>query len=104
MEIEELIAMIEMAHTISSRQRMPFQPTEHGYSNYQDGCLAMKKALIAMLTKDGADAVPEIFPGTLLALDRVMPNSEVRGASPLAGEASSAEGATSTVVLGNGGK
>ena len=75
MEIEELIAMIEMAHTISSRQRMPFQPTEHGYSNYQDGCLAMKKALIAMLTKDGADAVPEIFPGTLLALDRVMPTA-----------------------------
>ena len=31
------------------------------------------------------------------------PNGEVRGASRLAGEASSAEGATSTVVLGNGG-
>lgn len=28
------------------------------------------------------------------------PNGEVRGASRLAGEASSAEGATSTVVLG----
>ena len=31
------------------------------------------------------------------------PNGEVRGASRPAGEASSAEGATSTVVLGNGG-
>lgn len=30
----------------------------------------------------------------------VTKNGEVRGASPLAGEASSAEGATSTVVLG----
>ena len=43
--------------------------------------------------------------GETVMLERV-PNDKVRDASPLAGEASSAEGATSTVVLepDNGGK
>ena len=36
--------------------------------------------------------------------DAQVPNGEVRGASRLAGEASSAEGATSTVVLERGGE
>ena len=39
----------------------------------------------------------------LECVDGKVPNGEVRGASRPAGEASSAEGATSTVVLGNGG-
>lgn len=82
MDTDELISMVNRAHTIASQQRMPFQPTEHGYSNYQDGCLAVKNALIAMLAEDSDEEVPEIFPGTISALDRLMPNVEGQGPAP----------------------
>lgn len=42
--------------------------------------------------------------GGSVHVDDVRPNGEARGASRLAGEASSREAATSTVVLGDGGE
>ena len=98
MKTEELILAIDKAHAIAAQKRMPFQPTEHGYSNYQDGCLAMKEVLLSMLTNGSEEEVPEIFPGTRAALDRLMPNAELSGPRPLA-----AEGLRSNAVLGAGG-
>lgn len=74
MDTDKMIAMIEKAHTIAAQKRIPFQPTEHGYSNYQDGCLAMKLALLAMLSETESAEDQEIFPGTLAALERLTPN------------------------------
>ena len=82
------------------------EPAKGG--SFNDGKWAVADA-IANATGDD-DAAPEC---TCAAKDmtfgrccKVTPNGEVRGASRLAGEASSAEGATSTDVLegDNGGK
>ena len=74
MDTDELMLAIEKAYTFASQKRMPFQPTEHGYSNYQSGCLAMKEALLSLLPRDRNEDAPELFPGTRAALDRLMPN------------------------------
>lgn len=80
MDTEELMLTINKAHAIAAQKRMPFQPTEHGYSHYQDGCLAMKEALLSLLAKGSEEEANEIFPGTRDALDRLTPNVMVSGA------------------------
>lgn len=46
---EDFIDLVEKAYNKASQQRIPSQPTEHWYNNYQDGCHAMKKAIIELL-------------------------------------------------------